>query len=79
MIFFRSLAMPWVDVKDKLPPLECLVLVAGDYIPMDDKGFPLYGFPKASRRQYHGMSSWFWDSSQWRGTVDIRWWYESES
>lgn len=42
---------------------------------MDEAGRPLYGFPIAARRNYPGIP-WFWLSMEWRGTYDIRWWYE---
>jgi len=53
--------MPWIATKDRLPPFETKVFVAGDYTPVDDTGHPLYGFPIASRRNYPGVP-WFWSS-----------------
>jgi hypothetical protein len=70
--------MPWIHVDDRLPPLDQEVHVAGDYIAMDPHGRPLYGpFPRASRRQHHGLPDlpWYWSSAYWRATTGIRWWW----
>lgn len=60
--------MDWISVEIEMPPEGEMVEVKGDYTA---DGFD---FPKAYRRDYHGNGNLEWCSTEWRGTVAVRFW-----
>ena len=61
--------MEWIDVNEKLPPLNVTVYVRGMYTPED------VPFPKARlTNDWTRRSEFAWESNEWRGIVGITHW-----
>lgn len=63
----------WIDVNEALPEMGEKVRVHGEHTP-DGVAKPL-AYRRADPQSPGG---WRWESSEWRGTVGIAWWWRPE-
>ena len=63
--------MAWVAVTERLPEPGVQVVVFGDCTP-ESVPLPRASVNEAERARSFGL----WSSSEWRGTVAIRFWWE---